>query len=139
MQCQVHGRRRGGDRKCACQQVFNRYSNRLSCDGVIWEFGYVDAKDRPIISLGMKGPLYVELIAKGPVRDAHSSLAVLIENPAWRLIYALNTMRDRDRQDTNQGLVQGSEAIYGARAYQSLQVSPLTWKSSRKVWRLASL
>ena len=76
------------------EQYFNRYSNRLSCDGVIWEFGYVDAKDRPIISLGMKGLLYVELIAKGPVRDAHSSLAVLIENPAWRLIYALSTMRD---------------------------------------------
>lgn len=75
-------------------QYFNRYSTRLSCDGVIWEFGYIDAKDRPIISLGMKGLLYVELIAKGPVRDAHSSLAVLIENPAWRLIYALNTMRD---------------------------------------------
>jgi acetylornithine deacetylase/succinyl-diaminopimelate desuccinylase-like protein len=76
------------------EQYFNRYSNRLSCDGVIWEFGYVDAKDRPIISLGMKGLLYVELIAKGPVRDAHSSLAVLIENPAWRLIYALNAMRN---------------------------------------------
>jgi acetylornithine deacetylase/succinyl-diaminopimelate desuccinylase-like protein len=76
------------------EQYFNRSSNRLSCDGVIWEFGYVDAKDRPIISLGMKGLLYVELIAKGPVRDAHSSLAVLIENPAWRLIYALSTMRD---------------------------------------------
>jgi acetylornithine deacetylase/succinyl-diaminopimelate desuccinylase-like protein len=58
------------------EQYFNRYSNRLSCDGVIWEFGYVDAKDRPIISLGMKGLLYVELIAKGPVRDAHSSLAI---------------------------------------------------------------
>src|SRR3712207_7067173 len=49
----------------------------------------------PIISLGMKGLLFVELIAKGPVRDAHSSLAVLMENPAWRLIYALNTMRDQ--------------------------------------------
>ena len=35
------------------------------------------------------------MIAKGPVRDAHSSLAVLIENPAWCLIYALNTMRDQ--------------------------------------------
>jgi acetylornithine deacetylase/succinyl-diaminopimelate desuccinylase-like protein len=42
----------------------------------------------------MKGLLYVELIAKGPSRDAHSSLAVLIENPAWRLIRALNTLRD---------------------------------------------
>jgi len=71
-----------------------KYRDRLGCDGVIWEFGYVDAKDRPIISLGMKGMLYVELIARGPARDAHSSLAVLIENPAWRLVTALATMRD---------------------------------------------
>jgi len=61
---------------------------------VIWEFGYIDANDRPIISLGMKGLLYVELTARGPTRDAHSSLAVLIENPAWRLVRALNIMRD---------------------------------------------
>ena len=38
--------------------------------------------------------LYVEMIAKGPSRDAHSSLAVLIENPAWTLIRALDTLRD---------------------------------------------
>jgi acetylornithine deacetylase/succinyl-diaminopimelate desuccinylase-like protein len=42
----------------------------------------------------MKGLLYVELVAKGPSRDAHSSLAVLIENPAWRLVSALKTLRD---------------------------------------------
>lgn len=76
------------------EEYLTKYRDRLACDGVIWEFGYVDAKDRPIISLGMKGLLYVELIARGPVRDAHSSLAVLIENPAWRLVSALATMRD---------------------------------------------
>jgi acetylornithine deacetylase/succinyl-diaminopimelate desuccinylase-like protein len=76
------------------EQHLEKYKDRLKCDGVIWEFGYVDAKDRPIISLGMKGLLYVELIARGPARDAHSSLAVLIENPAWRLVSALHTMRD---------------------------------------------
>jgi acetylornithine deacetylase/succinyl-diaminopimelate desuccinylase-like protein len=76
------------------EQYLQKYQERLSCDGVIWEFGYVDAKDRPIISLGMKGLLYVELVAKGPSRDAHSSLAVLIENPAWRLVSALASMRD---------------------------------------------
>ncbi|MEO9362966.1 MAG: M20/M25/M40 family metallo-hydrolase, partial [Nitrososphaera sp.] len=76
------------------EQYLKKYEEKLACDGVIWEFGYVDAKDRPIISLGMKGLLYVELIANGPSRDAHSSLAVLIENPAWRLVSALKTMRD---------------------------------------------
>ena len=76
------------------EQYLNKYRDKFNCDGVIWEFGYVDVNGRPIISLGMKGLLYVELIAKGPSRDAHSSLAVLIENPAWRLIRALNTLRD---------------------------------------------
>src|SRR6478672_8534315 len=70
------------------------YMQKLECDVVIWEFGYIDANDTPIISLGMKGLLYVELTAKGPCRDAHSSLAVLIENPAWKLVRALNSLRD---------------------------------------------
>jgi acetylornithine deacetylase/succinyl-diaminopimelate desuccinylase-like protein len=78
------------------EQYLLKYRDRLACDGVIWEFGYVDAKDRPIISLGMKGLLYVELHTEGPLRDAHSSLAVLIENPAWRLISALGTLRDKN-------------------------------------------
>jgi acetylornithine deacetylase/succinyl-diaminopimelate desuccinylase-like protein len=43
----------------------------------------------------MKGLLYVELVAKGPSQDVHSSLAVLIENPAWLLVQALNTIRNR--------------------------------------------
>lgn len=76
------------------ETYLEKYRDRLRCEGIIWEFGYVDAKDRPIISLGMKGLLYVELIARGPSRDAHSSLAVLIENPAWRLVSVLATMRD---------------------------------------------
>lgn len=73
-----------------------KYGKKLSCDAVIWEFGYVDEKDRPIISLGMKGLLYVELSKTESIRDAHSSLAVLIENPAWRLVEALKTLRDKD-------------------------------------------
>ena len=42
----------------------------------------------------MKGLLFVELTAVGPNRDAHSSLAVLIENPAWKLVRALNELTD---------------------------------------------
>lgn len=78
------------------EEYLKRYQKKLSCDGIIWEFGYVDEKDRPVISLGMKGLLYVELSAQESIRDAHSSLAVLIENPAWRLIAALKTLRDKN-------------------------------------------
>ena len=76
------------------EKYLKKFKRKFSCDGVIWEFGYVDAKDRPIISLGMKGLLYVELSVTESIRDAHSSLAVLIENPAWRLLEALKTLRD---------------------------------------------
>jgi len=71
-----------------------KFKKKFSCDGVIWEFGYVDSKNRPIIGLGMKGLLFVELSKRESIRDAHSSLAVIIKNPAWRLIEAVNTLRD---------------------------------------------
>ncbi len=76
------------------ESYLKKYKKKFSCDGVIWEFGYVDAKNRPIIGLGMKGLLFVELSVQESKIDAHSSLAVLIKNPAWRLIECLNTLRD---------------------------------------------
>jgi acetylornithine deacetylase/succinyl-diaminopimelate desuccinylase-like protein len=76
------------------EKYLSVYREKFLCTGVIWESGDVDEKDRPIISLGMKGILSVELIAKEASKDVHSSLAVLIENPAWRLIRAIESMRD---------------------------------------------
>ncbi|MBS1268921.1 MAG: Succinyl-diaminopimelate desuccinylase [Nitrosopumilus sp.] len=78
------------------ENYLKKYKKKFSCDGVIWEFGYVDAKNRPIVGLGMKGLLFVELSIRESIRDAHSSLAVLIKNPAWRLIEAVHTLRDSD-------------------------------------------
>lgn len=78
------------------EEYLKKYKKKFSNDGVIWEFGYVDAKNRPIIGLGMKGLLFVELSVRESIRDAHSSLAVLIKNPAWRLIEAVKTLRDSD-------------------------------------------
>ena len=78
------------------EEYLKKYKKKFSCDCVIWEFGYVDAKNRPIIGLGMKGLLFVELSVRESIRDAHSSLAVLIKNPAWRLIEAVKTLRDAD-------------------------------------------
>ncbi|HXV88308.1 MAG TPA: M20/M25/M40 family metallo-hydrolase [Nitrososphaeraceae archaeon] len=76
------------------EQYLTKYRKKFSCDGIIWEFGYVDEHERPIISLGMKGLLCVELHAKCANADLHSSLAALVENPAWRLVHALKTIRD---------------------------------------------
>ncbi|MGI9566809.1 MAG: M20/M25/M40 family metallo-hydrolase [Nitrosopumilus sp.] len=76
------------------ENYLKKYRHKFSNDGIIWEFGYVDAKNRPIVGLGMKGLLFVELYVKESTRESHSSLAVLIKNPAWRLIDAVKTLRD---------------------------------------------
>ncbi|HJR83776.1 MAG TPA: M20/M25/M40 family metallo-hydrolase [Nitrososphaeraceae archaeon] len=78
------------------EQYLTKYREKFSCDATIWEFGYIDEHERPIISLGMKGLLCVELHAKCANVDLHSSLAALVENPAWRLVHALKTLRDED-------------------------------------------
>ena len=70
----------------------------LKADGYLWEGGGVDEQDRPVVSLGNKGLLYVELRAEGASTDVHSSMAPLVLNPAWRLIWALNTLKDRDER-----------------------------------------
>ncbi len=71
-----------------------KYKQKLDCDLVIWESGYVDKDQRAIISLGQKGILNAEISVNGPSRDIHSSLAVAIENPAWKLVNLLSLLYD---------------------------------------------
>ena len=67
-------------------------------DACIWEFGGRDIDGRPQIHLGLKGICYVELRAQGARSDWHSSVATSVPNPAWRLVWALSTLKDRDER-----------------------------------------
>jgi len=71
----------------------------------LWEGGRKDMSGRPEIYLGVKGIQYVELRATGASRDLHSSWAPLVPNPAWRLVWALNTMKDERDRITVDGLM----------------------------------
>ena len=42
----------------------------------------------------MKGILYLELEARSANRDSHSSWGTVVCNPAWRLVWALSTLKD---------------------------------------------
>lgn len=64
--------------------------------GCVWEAGGKNARDRYEIALGCKGLLYVELRARDADRDLHSALAATVANPAWRLLWALNTLKGPD-------------------------------------------
>lgn len=66
----------------------------LQADACLWEGGERDASGRPVVLFGSKGVVCVELIARWANRDLHSSHATVIDNPAWRLLDALRSLRD---------------------------------------------
>jgi acetylornithine deacetylase/succinyl-diaminopimelate desuccinylase-like protein len=77
----------------------------LGADGCLWEGGRKDMAGRPEIYMGLKGIMYVELRTKGASRDLHSSWAPLVPNPVWRLVWALNTLKDEEDRITVDGLM----------------------------------
>lgn len=75
-------------------EFIHEQRSRLQGDGAIWEFGGLDYGDIPAVTLGLKGMLYVEFYVKTLAKDSHSARAAVVENPAWRLLRAISTLRD---------------------------------------------
>ena len=72
---------------------------KLSADACIWEFGGVDHRDVPMQYLGLRGICYVELSVETAKIDVHSGLGgSIFPNAAWRLIWALNTLKGTDER-----------------------------------------
>ena len=73
--------------------------DRLKADGCIWEFGGVDHTETPIQYLGLRGICYVELTVETADIDVHSGLGgSIFPNAAWRLVWALNSLKDSDER-----------------------------------------
>ena len=68
----------------------------LKADSVVCYDGDLADEGRPKFELGVKGLLYVELRCKKAKEDLHSSYAPLAENPAWRLVWAMSTIKSPD-------------------------------------------
>jgi acetylornithine deacetylase/succinyl-diaminopimelate desuccinylase-like protein len=69
----------------------------LAADACIWEFGGVDHEETPLQYLGLRGICYVELSVTTAQIDVHSGLGgSIFPNAAWRLVWALNTLKDQD-------------------------------------------
>jgi acetylornithine deacetylase/succinyl-diaminopimelate desuccinylase-like protein len=68
------------------------HADLLQAEGCIWDEGYRDTKERPVISLGFKGITFLELRAHGARNDLHSKWGTIVPNPAWRLVHALSTI-----------------------------------------------
>jgi acetylornithine deacetylase/succinyl-diaminopimelate desuccinylase-like protein len=69
-----------------------------------------NANGTPVIALGMKGCMYLDLSTKGSERggptegEIHSSDAVIVESPVWRLVQAVNSMVDENQDPTIDGM-----------------------------------
>ncbi|UCE90739.1 MAG: M20/M25/M40 family metallo-hydrolase [Methanobacteriota archaeon] len=69
-----------------------------------------NSKGVPMIALGLKGCVYFDLTVRGSERggptkgEIHSSDAVIVESPVWRLVKALNTLVDEDQDPAVDGL-----------------------------------
>ncbi|MFZ5856056.1 MAG: M20/M25/M40 family metallo-hydrolase [Chloroflexota bacterium] len=71
----------------------------LKADACIWEFGGVDHTETPMQYLGLRGIQYVELSVDLLSTDVHSGLGgSIFPNAAWRLVWALNTLKGADER-----------------------------------------
>lgn len=81
------------------ERFVEEHKGRITpADGCIWEGGGRDFNGRVRLSCGLKGICYVELAVTCANTDMHSSRATIVPNPAWRLVWALNTFKDADER-----------------------------------------
>jgi acetylornithine deacetylase/succinyl-diaminopimelate desuccinylase-like protein len=72
--------------------------DRLAADAVVSFDGAIDPSGRPKIGLGTSGMLFVELRVRGTERELHSAQARVFPNPAWRLVWALASIKGPDER-----------------------------------------
>ncbi|HEX5032208.1 MAG TPA: M20/M25/M40 family metallo-hydrolase [Candidatus Eisenbacteria bacterium] len=76
-----------------------REKGRLQGDACLWEFGYLDQGDRPLLHAGLRGICYVELRVRTAAHDAHSGIGgSIFPNAAWRLTWALASLKGPDER-----------------------------------------
>ncbi len=72
--------------------------DRLSADACVWEGAITDDEGRFHMELGARGMVDVELRVRTMRDDVHSGLYSYLPNAAWRLIWALGTLKDQQER-----------------------------------------
>jgi acetylornithine deacetylase/succinyl-diaminopimelate desuccinylase-like protein len=75
-----------------------KYGELFKADGVIWEYGTVNAKGIPIVTLGVKGMIYVEFVLRSLSQDAHSRYAAALPSAPWKMVRMLNLLKDENER-----------------------------------------
>lgn len=87
------------------EEFAQKHKDLIKADGMVWEGSGKDPSERPFIYFGMKGLAYFELRAQGADHDLHSSWGTVAPDPAWRLTWALATLKDPDENILVDGLM----------------------------------
>ncbi len=78
-------------------QFVEEHRDLLSCHGAIWEEGMV-SREGPVDILGRRGILAVQLEVEAMNMDAHSGYAHRLPSAAWRLVWALASLKDENER-----------------------------------------
>ncbi|HET8679570.1 MAG TPA: M20/M25/M40 family metallo-hydrolase [bacterium] len=92
------------------ERFLDRQFPLVRADACCWEAGSKDETDRPVITLGHKGQLYVELACRTADSDYPSRITAL-PNAAWRLVWALASLKDPDERVLVPGFYDGVRPI----------------------------
>lgn len=82
------------------EDLLKQYADLLAADFCLWESGGRNEQGKFQISLGVKGGVAFQLSVKTADFDLHSSLGAITENPAWRLVQALATLKNANDEIT---------------------------------------
>lgn len=78
------------------EQVIKHYSDQLHVHACLGTGGERDANGIPFCYTGSKGLLQVRLTARGSTVALAPTLAASVSNPAWRLVWALSSIKGAD-------------------------------------------
>lgn len=81
----------------ALERFLERHAALVRADACCWEAGSKDEADRPVITLGHKGQLFVELSCR-TANAGYPSRITALPNAAWRLTWALASIKGPDER-----------------------------------------
>ena len=100
-----------GEEETASVNLFDfvaKNQELLKADACMWEFGSVDHREVPMQYLGLRGICYVELSVETASTDVHSGIGgSIFPNAAWRLVWALSTLKGPDEHIRIPGFYDG--------------------------------
>lgn len=78
-------------------EFIDEHIDLLRSDITYFSDGSKNHDDTPIIALGVKGMLYVELVLTSMTRDLHSQYAPVLPSAAWQMVELLGKLRQNGK------------------------------------------